>query len=220
MPLQRLRPVTGPQLERLFQQLEAANTHFDRDARKGALNALQAVVDFIAANSPANEHLERPILKVLSRMRGIDPQRVQPGDVLPPDGGDSGGVKRRGDEQRLRANAAFAMDFLERELGRSQAYAAETVVALLNRANIPFAKKASNKAAAVKRWLYGCRGHTDRGAAAIFDSLRADPPVPKGRDIDKREVALFIWFDGELRRMGYSPPGAEWLPTAKDFVGS
>jgi len=217
MTIRHIRRLNPDELTALFEKLEAANSKYETSARDGAVLALEAVTAFIAAHSPGNEHLGRPIEKVLSRMRGIDPQRISPGDVWPSEGGESGGVKRRADEQQLRGTVAYALEFLQDELNEPLAQAAETIAALLDRAKVPFGKSATDKKAAIKKWFYACRAGTDK-ASTYYQKFREDAPIPACGDPFKRGVALMIWFDGKLRQLGHAPPGVEWLPSARDFI--
>lgn len=221
MPAQWLRLLQPELLERFFARLETANEQFGGDARGAAVNALEAAVEFVSAHSPGNEHLERPLRQLLVRMRNIDPSRIAPGDVLPPDGGESGGTNRRGREQEVHACAAYAVEFLSGPaIGKKVGEAAAAVAGLLDRAGFRYAlkRKPSERPRAILAWRRDYRLGDGGRSGERYREYCVAPPLPGVVDKDKLEVATYLWLDDQLRKFGYSPPGVEWLPTAQEFL--
>jgi hypothetical protein len=203
-----VKAVSEEALMRLFGRLEVANAHRPRTA---ALNALRAVVEFLASVPiNGNGRFSRPLERLLSAVnsRPLSTADDASGKILPSPGTGSGGVRRE-EGNRIRAAAAFTAGLLH-AAGMTLDGAAAEVASILEAQGFPFGANRRDKTKAVKAWRRDYANGTSK-AALSYRALFITPPVPMTGDAGAARAAVLTWLYGELERVGYLSATSESL---------
>lgn len=194
------KAVSEQALTQLFARLEAANEH---GPRRAALDALRAVVEFVAS-VPINGsgRFSRPLARLLSAVnsRPLSKADEEAGEILPAVGTGSGGVRRE-EGNRIKAAAAFTAALLH-AAGATLDDAAAEVASILETRGFPFGANRGNKAEAVKAWRRDYANGTSQ-AALSYRALFEAPPVPMTGDAGAARAAVLTWLYVALAGAGY-----------------
>jgi hypothetical protein len=211
--------VTLDELQTLLRRLDIADENFDRgEPRAAILESLSAVVEFLQSlRVICNARFWRPVELLRTELEGYP--AAPPGRVLPIVNGGSGGLNSQRRNQRVKAAAACAVEFLHVYGGLSVPAAEAEVASMLTERSFPFSKNRNNTTAAVHAWRRDYRSDkkykADKQKASypvrLYHKWCAKPPIhilefrPNSwmDTVRLNADAIRGWLEAEIRQAGY-----------------